>query len=154
MSTKRNSTRSKITRTPQIEQVYAANPEDAAYTHYLNDLERWFSLENFRNSKAKAIDWQRLEYWLYFTEAMITQYEVGDTIDDKELIAIIIEDAWNAVQTTAQRFNASGFKIMRMSTEERDAVCEAFLLCDKLKATFTDNELLLVAMHVREILKG
>lgn len=140
-------------RTPKLVKVSISDPEELAYAREIADAEKWVCLENFSLGKAKAMDWQMLQYWLYFTEGLATQF-VAESELEKEELQDTIERAQDAIIRTAQIYNNSAFKIMRMGPDDREYVREAFLLCDAFKPNFSDKAIEEIAIHVSNVIRG
>lgn len=142
-----------VNRVPKLIKVSICDPEELAYEREIADAEKWVCLDNFRLGKAKAIDWQMLQYWLYFTEGLVTQIIAESALEQEEL-QDTIERAQTAIIESAQVYNFSAFKIMRMDASGRDRVREALLLCDAFKPRFTDKEIEEIAIHVSNVIRG
>lgn len=128
-------------RTPKVTRLSAGSPELLAYAWFVEDMQKWLSLERFRNLEAKGIDWQTLQYWLYFAECLVTFFNYEST-EDKSIFSEIIENAWEAMGAASRSYNQSKYTFMYMTLEERDAVRDALLLCEDLKSVATEEQLI------------
>lgn len=126
---------------------------------FVQRVQRWQALENFREGRATKVDWGVLQYWLYFTEDLISIYDFGDAETRVELAHRIDDARIEALYVAGRNYKASGFTFMYMTKEERDLVRDAFLICDELYDLLEDlynnmREIILdrIDEHVRKVL--
>lgn len=117
---------------PKVKREYYSDPEVLVYKRYVQRVSKWQALENFRELRASGLDWKMLQYWLYFTEDLISIFDFGDR-DVRLEMASRVEDALiEALYVAGRNYRASDGKFMYMTKEERDLVRDALLLSDEL----------------------
>lgn len=141
----------KVTRAPLVKREYVADPQELIYQRFLQRVQKWQALENFRQLCAMGQDWKMLEYWLYFTQCLVAEYDF-ETLEQKAEMQECIEAGFEALDAVSRNFNTSKYTFMYMTAEERDDMRSALLLGDALFAASDDSLLKEVIAHVQKIL--
>lgn len=143
---------STIVQTPKVKREYITDPQELIYQRFLQRVQKWQALENFRDLRASGHDWKMLEYWLYFTQCLVAEHDF-ETLEQKVEMQECIETAFEALGAASRSYNTSQYKFMYMTKEERDDIRATLLLGDALFAASDDDLLKEVIIHVRKILE-
>jgi hypothetical protein len=141
----------KVIQAPKVMREYVADPQELIYRRFVQRVQKWQALENFRELCATGQDWKMLEYWLYFTQCLIAEHNF-ETLEQKAEMQERIEVAFTALGAASRNYNTSKYTFMYMTKEERDDMRAALLLGDALLAVSDDDLLKDVINHVRKIL--
>jgi hypothetical protein len=140
MSTKKKASKPTITlnierggsTAPKVKREYYSDPEVLADKRFTQRLMKWQALENFRELRATDLDWKMIQYWLYFTEDLISIFDFGDSATRVELAGRIEDALIDGLYVAGRNYKLSKNTFMYMMQEERDLVRDAFLICDQL----------------------
>jgi hypothetical protein len=117
---------------PKVKREYYSDPEELANKRFVQRVSKWQALENFHELRATDLDWALLQYWLYFTEDLISIFDFGSS-DARVELAHQVEDALiEALYVAGRNYKTSNRTFMYMTQEERDLVRDALLICDEL----------------------
>jgi hypothetical protein len=130
-----------------------------ANQRYVQRVARWQALENFNELRATKVDWGVLQYWLYFTEDLISIFGFEDSETRVELAHRIDDARIEALYVAGRNYKASGYTFMYMTEEERELIRDALLICDELFDLVADlynnmSDIIYdrIDMHVRKVL--
>lgn len=123
--------------TPRLKQEHRAElkvlaGEVLVNQRFVQRVAKWQALENFRESRATKVDWLLLQYWLYYTEDLISIFDFDDAETRVEIAHRIDDARIEALYLAGRNYKASGFAIMQMNEEECDLIRDALLICDEL----------------------
>lgn len=140
MSTKKKAAKPTITlqvergttMAPKVTREYVSDPEVLENKRFVQRLTKWQALENFREGRANGLDWKMIQYWLYYTEDLVSVFNFGDSATRVELAGQVEDALIDALYVAGRNYKASNNTFMYMTKEERDLVRTAFLICDEL----------------------
>lgn len=135
----------------KTEIVHYKDPEALAYAQFVQDMQAWLSLENFREQRAVGLDWSMLQYWLYFTDDLIAVHDF-ETKDIRSELSLQVQDAIESLYAAGRCYEQSGRELMYLTPEERDGIRAALMIRDQLKAMCSDKLLLSIDKHVRKVM--
>lgn len=135
----------------KIEKKVYDDPAEHAYAVFLQKFLPWLALEKFRTNTATPTDWSMIEYWLYFSEALVSLYDT-EVPEDRVEMATNVGYGIQALYAIGKRYKDSGRTRMLSTDKEDEAIRVALIINDELKVITPDKYLIAVGRHVQRVL--
>lgn len=153
MSTKNNPThRRAVTATPLVLTKKVFTQEDLEEVKRTQALLPWLALEMFKINKATSADWMMLQFWLYYTEALVSVFITKDA-QDRLNMGLDVSEGIAALYAIGRRFNDSGYKTMTATQHEINEICVGLMHNDALKEITEEKMLVAIGKRIQKILK-